>query len=119
MAREPNVIVYRGEIYYANLSPSQGSEQGGFRPVVILQNNTGNRHAPTTIIAPLTTQFGKRLMPTHVELEEDCGIQHRSLILLEQIRTISKSRLSDKIGAVPPDTMVKVDQAIKISMGVS
>ena len=116
--QKEKIVVYRGEIYYANLSPSQGSEQGGCRPVVILQNNTGNRHSPTTIIAPLTTKFGKKLLPTHIELMEGCGAPADSLVLLEQIRTIDKTRLSNKLGVVPPEIMAKIDEAIKISLGV-
>ena len=119
MKKSNEPVIYRGEIYYANLSPSQGSEQGGFRPVIILQNNTGNRHSPTTIIAPLTTKLGKKLLPTHVELMEGCGVPADSLILLEQIRTIDKMRLSNKLGAVPPEIIAKIDEAIKISLGVS
>lgn len=118
MKKNNEPVVYRGEIYYADLSPAVGSEQGGHRPVVILQNNTGNRHSPTTIIAPLTTKFGKKLLPTHVELMES-GAPANSLVLLEQIRTIDKTRLSNKLGVVPPEIMIKIDEAIKISLGVS
>ena len=119
MKKSNEPVIYRGEIYYANLSPSQGSEQGGFRPVIILQNNTGNRHSPTTIIAPLTTKLGKKLLPTHIELREGCGAPADSLVLLEQSRTIDKMRLSNKLGVVPPEIMAKIDEAIKISLGVS
>lgn len=119
MKKNNEPIIYRGEIYYANLSPALGSEQGGCRPVVILQNNTGNRYSPTTIIAPLTTKFSKKLLPTHVELMEGCGAPANSLVLLEQIRTIDKTRLSNKIGAVSSEVMAKIDEAIKISLGVS
>ena len=91
MRKNNEPIIYRGEIYYADLSPAFGSEQGGIRPVVIVQNNTGNKHAPTTIIAPITSQIGKKPLPTHI-LFNGCGIPKDSVILLEQIRTIDKGR---------------------------
>lgn len=113
------IIIYRGEIYYAELSPAEGSEQGGLRPVVVLQNNTGNKYAPTTIVAPLTTRLGKHKLPTHVVLnDEKSGLSCESIILLEQVRTISKSRLRDQIGYAPIETMIEVDKALKISLGL-
>ena len=103
----------RGQIYYADLSPSIGSEQGGVRPVIILQNDVGNKHSPTTIVAPLTTQE-KNKLPTHVAIKMPSGII--SLILLEQIRVIDKSRLKEKMGRI--EDMARVDKAIKISLGL-
>ena len=111
-------IVNRGEIYYADLSPAFGSEQGGIRPVVIVQNNTGNKHAPTTIIAPITSQIGKKPLPTHI-LFNGCGIPKDSVILLEQIRTIDKGRLRQRIGQLPPEKVEVLDSAIKISLGLA
>ena len=117
--KKPNYpIVNRGEIYYANLSPSQGSEQGGLRPTLIIQNNVGNRHAPTTIIAPLTSRLTKRPLPTHVVLNADCGLSCESVVLCEQIRVIDKSRLSTRLGEVDSATMERVDAALKISLGL-
>ena len=111
-------MVYRGEIYYADLSPAVGSEQGGIRPVVILQNNMGNKHAPTTIIAPITSQIGKKPLPTHI-IFNGCGVPKDSVILLEQIRTIDKSRLKQKMGCLPPEKVEVLDSAIKISLGLA
>lgn len=117
--KKPNYpIVNRGEIYYANLSPSQGSEQGGLRPTLIIQNNVGNRHAPTTIIAPLTSRLTKRPLPTHVVLDATCGLSCESVVLCEQTRVIDKSRLSTRLGEVDSATMERVDAALKISLGL-
>lgn len=119
MSKENKIVVFRGEIYYAELSPAEGSEQGGIRPVVILQNNVGNKHAPTTIVAPLTTRLGKHKLPTHVVLnDERSGLSQESIILLEQVRTISKTRLREKIGYAPIETMSEVNKALKISLGM-
>ena len=117
MKKNNEPLVYRGEIYYANLSPSQGSEQGGHRPVVIVQNNTGNKHAPTTIVAPITSQIGKKPLPTHI-LFNGCGMPKDSVILLEQIRTIDKGRLRQRMGQLPPEKVEVLDSAIKISLGL-
>ena len=117
MKKNNTPIVYRGEIYYADLSPSVGSEQGGLRPVVIVQNNMGNKYAPTTIIAPITSQMNKKLLPTHIHFC-GCGLAKDSIMLLEQIRTIDKSRLKQKIGQLPPEKIEVVDTAIKISLGL-
>lgn len=119
MSKENKITVFRGEIYYAELSPAEGSEQGGIRPVVIVQNNTGNKHAPTTIVAPLTTRLGKHKLPTHVALNDTrSGLSHESIILLEQVRTISKTRLRNKIGYAPIEVMDEVNKALKISLGL-
>lgn len=117
MRKNNEPIVYRGEIYYADLSPAVGSEQGGLRPVVVVQNNTGNKYAPTTIIAPITSQTSKKLLPTHIPFC-GCGLAKDSIMLLEQIRTIDKSRLKQKMGQLPPEKIEVVDNAIKISLGV-
>ena len=111
-------MVYRGEIYYADLSPVVGSEQGGIRPVVIIQNDVGNKHSPTTIVAPITSRMGKKPLPTHI-LFCGCGLAKDSIILMEQIRVIDKSRLQQKMGCLPPEKIEAVDMAIKVSLGVS
>ena len=112
-------IVKRGDIYYADLSPVVGSEQGGMRPVLIVQNDTGNKHSPTVIAAAITSQTGKAKLPTHIELNaQSVGITRDSVILLEQIRTIDKSRLREKMGRLDDSTMNKVDSAIAVSFGL-
>ncbi len=112
-------IVKRGDIYYADLSPVVGSEQGGMRPVLIVQNDTGNKHSPTVIAAAITSQVGKARLPTHIELgAKSYGLSRDSVILLEQIRTLDKSRLKDKMGRLDAPTMNKVDNAIAVSFGL-
>lgn len=113
--------IKRGDIFFADLSPVVGSEQGGQRPVVIVQNNVGNQHSPTVIVAPITAKIAKPKLPTHVGLPAesvDTGIGKDSVILLEQIRTLDKRRLQDKIGTVPAELVVKIDQALFISLGL-
>ena len=111
--------VKRGDIYYADLSPVVGSEQGGMRPVVIVQNDTGNKHSPTVIAAAITSQTGKAKLPTHIELNaQSVGLSRDSVILLEQIRTIDKSRLRERMGKLDDKTMNKVDSAIAVSFGL-
>ena len=111
--------VRRGEIYYADLSPVVGSEQGGVRPVLIVQNDVGNRHSPTVIAAAITSQTGKARLPTHIELDaRSVGLSRDSVILLEQIRTIDKSRLKERMGKLDEQTMTKVDNAIAVSFGL-
>lgn len=114
-----NRIVYRGEIYFADLDPVEGSEQGGKRPVLIIQNDVGNQYAPTTIASPITSQFKKYKYPTHIYIENIEGIDNQSIVMLEQIRTISKERLKFKMGKLNQITMKKVDMAIHISLGMS
>ena len=110
--------VKRGDIFYADLSPVVGSEQGGTRPVLIVQNDTGNRHSPTVIAAAITSQTGKAKLPTHIEVEQnESGLTKSSVILLEQIRTLDKRRLKEKIGELSPVTMQKVNTALLISLG--
>lgn len=110
----------RGEIWYANLGNGRGSEQGGLRPVIILQNDKGNLYAPTTIIAPLTSIIKKSTQPTHVQVgaTQETKLKKRSVILLEQIRLIDKKRLVDYIGVVPIETMMRVGRAVSISLGL-
>ena len=111
--------IKRGDIYYADLSPVVGSEQGGMRPVLIVQNDTGNRHSPTVIAAAITSQTGKAKLPTHIELTaQSYGLTRDSVILLEQIRTIDKSRLRERMGKLDEATMTKVDNAIAVSFGL-
>ena len=111
--------IKRGDIYYADLSPVVGSEQGGMRPVLIVQNDTGNKHSPTVIAAAITSQIGKARLPTHIELEaQSYGLTRNSVILLEQIRTIDKSRLRERMGKLDEPTMNKVDNAIAVSFGL-
>lgn len=113
------MIVKRGEIYYADLSPVVGSEQGGVRPVIIIQNDMGNKHSPTVIISAITSQIDKAKLPTHVEISsEEYGLNKDSVVLLEQIRTLDKRRLKEKIGQMTDKDMIKVDKALKISVGV-
>ena len=111
--------VKRGDIYYADLSPVVGSEQGGMRPVLIVQNDTGNRHSPTVIAAAITSQINKARLPTHIELTaRSYGLTKDSVVLLEQIRTIDKKRLRERMGRVDEKLMNRVDSAIAVSFGL-
>ncbi len=112
--------VKRGEIYYADLSPVVGSEQGGVRPVLIIQNDTGNRYSPTIIAAAITSQTGKARLPTHIELpvQQECGLTKDSVVLLEQVRTLDKRRLRERMGRVDDQVMEKIDTAIAVSFGL-
>ncbi|HZK57522.1 MAG TPA: type II toxin-antitoxin system PemK/MazF family toxin [Clostridia bacterium] len=113
------MIIRKGDIYYADLSPVVGSEQGGVRPVLVVQNDIGNRYSPTIIIAAITSQINKGKLPTHVEIKgDDYGLSKDSVLLLEQIRTIDKKRLGEKIGHVEDDIIEKVDDALRISLGL-
>lgn len=113
------MIVKRGDVYFADLSPVVGSEQGGTRPVLVIQNDIGNRFSPTVIVAAITAQIQKAKLPTHVEIDaKRYGFERNSVILLEQIRTIDKSRLTDKITHIDREMMEKVNEAIKISLGL-
>jgi len=106
-------------VFFADLSPVVGSEQGGVRPVLIIQNNIGNRFSPTVIVAAITAQIQKAKLPTHVEIEAKThGFDRNSVVLLEQVRTIDKQRLTDKITHLDDDTMRKVDEALQISLGL-
>jgi len=111
--------IKRGDIFYADLNPTKGSEQAGRRPVIVIQNNTGNEMAPTIIIAPLTTKKFLKEYPTNVHVKKGTtGLKEDSIILLSQIRTIDKNRLERKIGAISREFLNKVDEAIKISLGL-
>lgn len=113
------MIIKRGEIYYADLSPVIGSEQGGIRPVLIVQNDIGNKYSPTVIAAAITSQINKAKLPTHIEISsQEYGLQKDSVILLEQIRTIDKKRLKEKIGHLDDELMEKVNEALSISFGL-
>ncbi|MBE7073931.1 MAG: type II toxin-antitoxin system PemK/MazF family toxin [Clostridiales bacterium] len=110
--------IKRGEIYYADLSPVVGSEQGGIRPVLIVQNDVGNKYAPTVIVSAITSQLGKAKLPTHIELSaEEYNLPKNSVALLEQIRTLDKRRLQDKITTLSPMKMREINKALLISLG--
>ena len=113
-----NLEVKRGEVYYADLSPVIGSEQGGVRPVLVVQNNVGNKYSPTVIAAAITSQINKAKIPTHIELKRfEVGLPKDSVVLLEQLRTLDKRRLKEKIGTVETSKMKLVDTALLISLG--
>lgn len=113
------VIIRRGDIFYADLSPVVGSEQGGVRPVLIIQNDIGNKYSPTVICAAVTSKMNKAKLPTHIELEaQRYNLMKNSVVLLEQIRTIDKKRLREKISHIDTELMVKVNEAIRVSLSV-
>ena len=112
------MMIKRGDIYYADLSPVVGSEQGGIRPVLIVQNDVGNRYSPTVIAAAITSKIDKGRLPTHINIEETCGLQKKSMILLEQVRTLDKARLREKMGHISPATMEQVDKGLQVSLGL-
>ena len=112
--------VKRGDIYYADLSPVVGSEQGGVRPVHIVQNDVGNKYSPTVIAAAITSQQDKSRLPTHISVNGNaCGLSKDSVVLLEQVRTIDKKRLKEKMGSLDNSSMVMVDKALSVSFGLS
>lgn len=112
-------MVKRGDIFYADLSPVVGSEQGGVRPVLIIQNDVGNKYSPTVIATAITSQINKAKMPTHIELDaNEYGLSKDSVVLAEQIRTIDKKRLKEKIGHLDEERMSKVNEALEISFGL-
>jgi mRNA interferase MazF len=111
-------MIKRGELYYADLSPVVGSEQGGVRPVLVVQNDVGNKYSPTVIAAAVTSKINKAKLPTHIELKAlEYGLSKDSVVLLEQIRTLDKKRLKERIGELSPKTMILVDDALLISLG--
>ena len=113
------MIVKRGDIFYADLSPVVGSEQGGIRPVLIVQNDIGNKYSPTVIVAAITSRINKAKMPTHIEIKgDDYGLSKDSVILLEQIRTIDKKRLKERIGHIDETVISAVNEAVSISLGL-
>lgn len=111
-------MIKRGQIYYADLSPVKGSEQGGYRPVLIIQNDIGNRYAPTVIAAIITSRSSKADLPTHVWLNAECGLPLASMVECEQVRTLDKSRLKDFKGTVSDEIMQEIDKGLKISFGL-
>lgn len=111
--------MHRGDIYYADLSPVVGSEQGGVRPVLIVQNDVGNKYSPTVIAAAITSQTAKTRLPTHININADrSGLAKDSVVLLEQIRTLDKKRLKERMGALDDNSMLKVNTALSISFGL-
>ena len=119
MECEETMTIKRGEIYYADLSPVIGSEQGGVRPVLIVQNDVGNKYSPTVIAAAITSQHDKSNLPTHINLSADCcGLAKDSIVLLEQVRTIDKQRLKEKMGTIDSLAMNRVDKALSVSFGL-
>lgn len=113
------MIIKRGDIFYADLSPVVGSEQGGVRPVLIVQNDIGNKYSPTVIAAAITSQINKAKLPTHIEISAlEYGLLKDSVILLEQIRTIDKKRLREKVGHLDEELMAKVNEALNVSFGL-
>jgi mRNA interferase MazF len=114
------MTIKRGEIYYADLSPVIGSEQGGIRPVLIIQNDVGNRYSPTVIAAAITSQKDKTKLPTHINVSADaCGLSKNSIVLLEQVRTIDKQRLKERMGHLDNEAMNKIDRALSVSFGLT
>lgn len=114
-----NIIVKRGDIYYADLSPVVGSEQGGIRPVIVVQNDIGNKYSPTIIVCAITSQINKAKLPTHIEVKAgNFGLAKDSVILLEQIRTIDKRRLKEKVGRCDDSVMERIDRVLQISLGM-
>ena len=117
---EQNKDVRRGEVFYADLSPVVGSEQGGTRPVLILQNNIGNKYSPTVIAAAITSRQDKNTMPTHIDISGDkCGLPKNSVVLLEQVRTLDKRRLHEKAGMIDDHEQTRVDKALNVSLGLT
>ncbi len=115
-----DLVVKKGDLYFADLSPVVGSEQGGVRPVLVVQNDVGNKYSPTIIVAAVTSQINKAKLPTHVELRaSDGGLSKNSVVLLEQLRTIDKRRLKEHIGTLSETQMPTVDQALSVSLGIA
>ena len=110
--------IKRGDIYFINLGQGYGSEQGGRRPCVVIQNNTGNKFSPTVIVAIITSKMSKRKLPTHVNIDTSCGLKVESCILLEQIQVIDKKRLNNRVGSLSDEDIKRVDKALKISLGL-
>ena len=114
------MVIKRGDIFYADLRPVVGSEQGGIRPVLIIQNDVGNKYSPTIIVAAVTSQTGKAKLPTHVELQAtQGGLSKNSVVLLEQLRTIDKQRLKERIGSLGSEKLPIVDEALSVSLGIA
>ena len=115
------MVIKRGDMFYADLSPVVGSEQGGIRPVLIIQNDMGNKYSPTVIAAAITSQTNKTKLPTHIEIDsQQCGLKNDSIVLTEQIRTIDKSRLKEKIGHIQDENIInKINNALGVSFGLA
>ncbi len=114
------MLIKRGDIYYADLSPVIGSEQGGLRPVLIVQNDVGNKYSPTVIAAAITSQQTKSNLPTHIKINATgCGLSKDSIVLLEQIRTIDKQRLKEKMGTLDYNAMIGINKALSVSFGLN
>lgn len=115
-----DLLVKKGDIYFADLSPVIGSEQGGIRPVLVVQNDVGNKYSPTIIVAAVTSQLNKAKLPTHVEIDaKDNGLSKKSVVLLEQLRTIDKKRLKERIGTIDEDLLPNVNEALTVSLGIA
>ncbi|MDY3089376.1 MAG: type II toxin-antitoxin system PemK/MazF family toxin [Oscillospiraceae bacterium] len=113
------MTIKRGDIYYADLSPVVGSEQGGMRPVLIVQNDIGNKYSPTVIAAAITSQRFKTQLPTHIQVDaQDCGLSKDSIVLLEQVRTLDKQRLKERMGNLGERDMIRVNRALSVSLGI-
>ena len=113
------MLIKRGDILYADLSPVIGSEQGGLRPVLIVQNDIGNKYSPTVIVAAITSQINKAKLPTHIEISaEEYGLTKDSVVLLEQVRTIDKKRLKERVGHINDDLIPRINEALSISLGL-
>lgn len=114
------MMVKRGDIYYADLSPVVGSEQGGIRPVLIVQNDVGNKFSPTVIAAAITSQRDKNNLPTHIQVSaSNCGLDKDSIVLLEQVRTLDKKRLKERMGNLDDRDMARINQALSVSFGLT
>ena len=115
-----DLLVKKGDIYFADLSPVIGSEQGGIRPVLVVQNDVGNKYSPTIIVAAVTSQLNKAKLPTHVEIDaRDNGLSKKSVVLLEQLRTIDKKRLKERIGTIDDQLLPNVNEALTVSLGIA
>lgn len=115
-----DLLVKKGDIYFADLSPVIGSEQGGIRPVLVVQNDVGNKYSPTIIVAAVTSQLNKSKLPTHVEIDaRDNGLSKKSVVLLEQLRTIDKKRLKERIGTIDEQLLPNVNEALTVSLGIA
>ena len=113
------MTIKRGDIYYADLSPVVGSEQGGMRPVLIVQNDIGNKYSPTVIAAAITSQRFKTQLPTHIQVDaQECGLSKDSIVLLEQVRTLDKQRLKERMGNLGERDMIRVNRALSVSLGI-
>jgi len=117
--KKGETLMKRGDIYYADLNPVVGSEQGNNRPVLVVQNDTGNKHSPTVIVTPITGRLNKNPLPTHVLLSKTCGLERDSLALTEQVRAIDRSRLGNYIGHAGKSVMSKIDMALSVSVGLN